>query len=186
MTWHRPLRWFTNKSWSLTKLYYRTFGIRLTGRPTDLVWYFAFGANMSDSAFIERRRMQPRQWRVGRICGYRLRFNLDGQPRGKSAPANLAPDDEAQVWGVMYQITRRELVRLDGTEGIPGFGYRHLWIEADDNEGNRLEVVTYMAKGKELDGNPSLRYITLLRDGARAHGLPAHWLKHLDEVDHAR
>lgn len=186
MTWHRALRWLTRKSWPLTKLYYRTFGIRLSGEPTDLVWYFAFGANMHDSAFIERRRMQPLQWRVGCIHGYRLRFNLDGQPRGKSAPANVSPDCKAQVWGVMYQITRHALVLLDATEGIPGFGYRHLWIQAHDREGNRLKVVTYMAKGKTHDGNPSLRYITLLRDGARAHGLPTHWLKHLEAVEHAR
>jgi gamma-glutamylcyclotransferase len=31
-----------------------------------------------------------------------------------------------------------------------------------------------MAQGKEVDGNPSLRYITLLRDGARAHNSRAH------------
>ncbi len=31
---------------------------------------------------------------------------------------------------------------------------------------------TYIAQGKETDGNPSLRYITLMREGARAHGLP--------------
>jgi hypothetical protein len=30
-----------------------------------------------------------------------------------------------------------------------------------------------MVRGKEIDGTPSLRYITLLRNGARAHGLPA-------------
>jgi hypothetical protein len=52
-------------------------------------------------------------------------------------------------------------------------------------DGNRLSAVTYIADGKETDGNPSLRYITLLRDGARAHGLPDHWLDHLDGVRHA-
>jgi hypothetical protein len=29
-----------------------------------------------------------------------------------------------------------------------------------------------MAQGKEVDDKPSLRYITLLREGARTHGLP--------------
>jgi len=45
-----------------------------------------------------------------------------------------------------------------------------------------MRAVTYIADGKPEDGNPSLRYITLLRDGARAHGLPDHWLKRLDAV----
>ena len=52
-------------------------------------------------------------------------------------------------------------------------------------DGNRLSAVTYIADGKETDGHPSLRYITLLRDGARAHGLPQHWLRHLDSVPYA-
>jgi hypothetical protein len=39
-----------------------------------------------------------------------------------------------------------------------------------------------LAQGKETDGNPSLRYITLLREGARVHGLPDHWLRCLDSV----
>jgi hypothetical protein len=34
--------------------------------------------------------------------------------------------------------------------------------------------------------NPSLRYLTLLREGARAHGLPEHWLRFLDDVKHAQ
>jgi gamma-glutamylcyclotransferase len=41
-----------------------------------------------------------------------------------------------------------------------------------------------MARGKETDGLPSLRYISLLRDGARAHGLPQVWLQYLDSVKH--
>lgn len=186
MRWHRVIRRLTSKSWRLAKLYYRLFGVRLDGSPTDLVWYFAFGANMHDSAFLERRRMQPIQWRVGSIKGYRLRFNLDGWPRGKTAPANVQASPGAKVWGVIYHITRRELVLLDATEGVPGFGYRHLWVEAEDTLGTRLNVVTYMADGKEHDGNPSLRYITLLRDGARAHGLPDHYIELLEAVEHAK
>lgn len=179
------LRRFTSKYWLLSRLHYRLHRMRLEGGPDDLVWYFAFGANMHDSAFLERRGMQPFSWRSGRICGYRLRFNLDGWPRGKSAPANVSPDPGAEVWGVMYQITRRALVVLDASEGVPGWGYRHLWTEAEDEKGNKLPVVTYMADGKAEDGNPSLRYITLLREGARAHGLPERHLQILDAVKHA-
>ncbi|MCH8037434.1 MAG: gamma-glutamylcyclotransferase [Proteobacteria bacterium] len=129
--------------------------------------------------------MRPAAWRAGRIEGYRLRFNLEGRPRGKAAPANVAPDPGAEVWGVLYGITRQQLVHLDSTEGVPGRRYRHLWVEAEDLEGNALRAVTYIAEGKETDGKPSLRYITLLRQGARAHGLPEHYLRFLDAVKHA-
>jgi cation transport regulator ChaC len=190
MTWIRAplrrLRPVIHRSWALARLYYRWHGIRLEGRPGDEVWYFAFGANMHDSAFRERRRMRPLEWRPGRVEGYRLRFNLEGRPRGKAAPANLSSDPGAEVWGVLYRISRADLLHLDWTEGVPGRRYRHLWVEAEDIGGKALRAVTYVADGKETDGNPSLRYITLMREGARAHGLPEHWMRLLERVRHAQ
>jgi len=173
------------KSWTAARVTYRLWGLKLAGSPGDPVWYFAFGANMHDSAFRDRRRMTPGEWRAGRVPGYRLRFNLDGRPEGRSAPANIAPAPDAEVWGVLYKITRRDLVRLDSTEGVPGRRYRHLWVEAEDAGGRPVRAVTYMAQGNEVDGNPSLRYLTLLREGARAHGLPDHWCQFLDGVEPA-
>ena len=58
-------------------------------------------------------------------------------------------------------------------------------MDAEDADSNQLHAVTYIADGNETDGNPSLRYIMLLRDGARAHGLPEHYLQILDNVKHA-
>ena len=170
----------------LAQLWYRAWGLRLDGGPDDDVWYFAYGANMHDSAFLGRRRMRPKEWRVGRIKRYRLRFNLEGRPRGRAAPANVSLAQNAEVWGVLYRITRLDLVRLNASEGIPGWRYRLIWPVAEDDRGNSLHVATYMADGNKEDGNPSLRYITLLRDGARAHGLPAHWINFLDGVKHSR
>ena len=182
------IRWrhWIARSWLLSRWRYRLHGIRLDGRVQDEIWYFAFGANMHDSAFRERRGMFPLEWRAGRVEGYRLRFNLDGRPKGRAAPANLCADPQAEVWGVLYRITGRDLVRLDSTEGVPGRRYRHLWVQAEDSSDNPVLAVTYIADGNEVDGSPSLRYITLLRDGARAHGLPEHWLRFLEGVKVAK
>jgi cation transport regulator ChaC len=183
---HGVVRRLVARSWWLANLYYPLRGLGVGGRPEDHVWYFAFGANMHDSAFRERRRMLPIEWRPGRVRGYRLRFNLEGRPKGRAAPANLAPDPGSEVWGVLYRITRKDLLWLDYTEGVPGRRYRHLWTEAEDRDGRRIApVVTYIAEGKETDGHPSERYITLLREGARAHHLPEPWCRHLEGVKSA-
>ena len=76
------------RSWWLSKLWYRLHGLSLSGAPDDGVWYFAFGSNMHDGVFRKCRRMHPSEWRVGRVQDYRLRFNLEGRPGGKAAPAN--------------------------------------------------------------------------------------------------
>ena len=181
----QALRLRLARSWELSRLWYRLRGLRLEGRPEEDVWYFAYGANMHDSAFRERRNMRPREWRAGRIHGYRLRFNLEGRPKGKAAPANISPELAAEVWGVLYRISRRDLLWLDFSEGVPGRRYRHLWIEAEDAQGIPLAAVTYIAEGNAADGNPSLRYLTLLREGARAKGLPEYYLRLLDQVRHS-
>jgi len=180
------IRWrrLATKSWMLSRWHYHWHGHQLLGRPSEPVWYFAYGSNMHHSAFRERRRMKPTEWRVGRLKGYRLRFNLEGRPIGKAAPANICPDGDCELWGVLYHITRRELLRLDSTEGVPGRNYRHVLVPVEGADGHIVTAVTYMANGKETDGVPSLRYMTLLRDGARAHGLPAAWLQFLDAVPH--
>lgn len=183
----RPqLRRLIAKSWILSRCYYPLRGHRLSGRAKDEIWYFAYGANMHDSALRVRRGIQALEHRSGHVKGYRLRFNLEGRPRGKAAPANLHPDTDAEVWGVLYRITKRDLIRLDSTEGVPGRGYRHIVIQAEDRNGRLIPAVTYIAQGKEVDGKPSLRYITLLREAALTHGLPETYIRFLDGVEPAQ
>jgi cation transport regulator ChaC len=179
--WRRALA----KSWHLSRWHYRRHGLVLDGRPSDQIWYFAYGSNMHEGTFVERRGIKPLESRVGCITGYRLRFNLEGRPKGKAAPANICPDADQVVWGVLYKITRRDMLRLDSTEGVPGRRYQPTWLVAEDMDGSSLTAIAYVATGKEVDGNPSPRYIALLREGARNHGLPEHWIAFLDGVRHA-
>ena len=140
---------------------------------------------MHEGTFRVRRGIQPLEFRRACLDGYRLRFNLAGRPKGRAAPANLWPDRAAQVWGVVYRISRRDLMRLDLTEGVPGRGYRHTTVTVEADDGRMLDAVAYIAEGKDADGKPSLRYVTLLREGAKAHGLPAHYIRFLESVEHA-
>ena len=53
--------------------------------------------------------------------------------------------------------------------GATWWRYPPLWLDAEDISGTALQAATYIAQGDEDDRNPSLRYLTLLREGARAH-----------------
>ena len=168
--------------WPLARVWYRTCGLTFHGHPGDESWYFAYGANLNDGVFRGRRRMSPLEVRVGRVPGFCLRFNLHGRPRGRSAPANIEPAEGAEVWGVLNRITRCDMVWLNSTQGVPGWRYRPVWFDAVDAEGRRMRAFSLMADGLPTDGNPSLRYITLIRDSARQHGLPWHWIERLARV----
>ena len=115
------------------------------------------------------------------------------QPCGE-VPANLSADPQAEVWGVLYKITRRDLVRLDATEGIPWSRYRPLWLDAEDIRGNTLSVVTYMAEGKKHDGKPHspdpyLYRLVRLKKAARsrsAAGAQCHLQQHAEAPRYSR
>ena len=62
---------------------------------------------------------------------------------------------------------------------------RYGWMPRDIS-GTALQAATYIAQGDEDDRNPSFRYLTLLREGARAHGLPEHYIRFLEQIEHVR
>ena len=150
---------------------------------SDPVWYFAYGSNMNEWLFRERRHMTPIETRIGRLENHRLCFSVAGGMRpGVSAPADIADDPGGTVHGVLYLLPLHKFVRLDASEGTQ---YGYLWTEAQDTQGNRLPVVSYKLRWPTPEGRPSLRYLNLLREAARQRGLPDHYLRFLDNVKNA-
>ncbi len=150
-------------------------------RLPDPVWYFAYGSNMNERLFRERRHMSWLEARAGRLHGYRLAFTVAGGMRpGVSAPANLVPDAGGVVYGALYLLPLRKFARLDNSEGKQ---YDYLLTEAEDLAGKRLPVVTYKVPHAALEGRPGKRYFDLIREAARQRGLPAEYLAFLDRIE---
>ncbi len=149
----------------------------------DPVWYFAYGSNMNERLFRERRHMTPVETRTGRLNGTRLCFTVAGGRRpGVSAPANIVDDPGGVVHGVLYLLPLAKFVRLDASEGRQ---YAYLWTDAEDDAGNIIPVVTFRDAGGAPEGRPSLAYMNILREGARQRGLPEDYLSFLDRIDTA-
>ncbi|MGC1861941.1 MAG: gamma-glutamylcyclotransferase, partial [Methylocystis sp.] len=75
---------------------------------------------------------------------------------------------------------------LGATEGVPWWRYRPVGLDIEDISGTALRAATFIAKCDEDDRKPSLGYLTLLREGARAHGLPEHYIELLEQIEHVR
>ncbi len=150
-------------------------------RLPDPIWYFAYGSNMNERLFRERRHMKWREARVGRLHGYRLVFTVAGGMRpGTSAPANIVPASGGVVYGALYLLPLRKFARLDNSEGKQ---YDYLWTEAEDLAGNRVPVVTYKVAQPGPEGRPGPAYLNLIREAARQRGLPAEYIAFLDSVE---
>jgi cation transport regulator ChaC len=145
------------------------------------VWYFAYGSNINERLFRERRHMVWREARVARLDDYRLVFSrAGGRYPGVSAPANIIEAPGETVYGVCYLLPLRKFARLDNSEGQQ---YAYVWTEVKDTEGNRIPAVTYKVADAVPEGRPSRPYLDLLRGAARQRGLPADYVAFLDRVE---
>ncbi|MCH6583497.1 MAG: gamma-glutamylcyclotransferase [Proteobacteria bacterium] len=152
-------------------------------KVSDPVWYFAFGSNMNERLFKERRHMTPIETRIARLEGYRLCFTVVGGRRpGISAPANIVEAPGDIVYGVLYLLPLRKFARLDASEGRQ---YAYLWINVADLVGSVISAVTYKVAYPAPEGRPSLPYLNLIREAARQRDLPADYMAFLDRVEPA-
>jgi cation transport regulator ChaC len=150
-------------------------------RLADPIWYFAYGSNMNERLFRERRHMVWREARVGRLHGYRLVFSvMGGMKPGVSAPANIVEGPGRTVHGVLYLLPLRKFARLDNSEGKQ---YDYLWAEVEDEAGNRVRAVTFKVPHAAPEGKPGLAYLNLIREAARQRGFPADYIDFLDRAE---
>jgi cation transport regulator ChaC len=147
----------------------------------DALWYFAYGSNMSPAIFLERRGMHPLATRRARLDGYRLCFSLPVGP-GERGVANVEIIAGAHIWGVAYLLDVSECDRLDRTEGVPGGLYERTPVVLCVDE-ERVKAFTYRSAFASAGRKPSLRYLDLLLDGARRHGLPVEYLQTLQALE---
>lgn len=110
---------------------------------------------------------------VARLSGYGIDFSK--RSNDQSGKATLVRADNAITHGVMFEILRTELAKLDSAEGL-GVGYERF----DDIDvvcsrtGDTVKTSTYIALSEAIDSNlkPYDWYHALVMAGARQHNLP--------------
>ncbi len=149
---------------------------------TDL-WYFGYGSNMNRSIFLERRRMRALETRTGYLDDYRLCFNLP-VGSGERGVANLEPFAGARTHGVLYRLSAEQADHLDRTEGVPAGVYRRISVSVVAGT-VRVDAFTYLSPHTRTGRKPSARYLGLLLEGARQHGLPDDYVRALEGLERA-
>ena len=147
-------------------------------RAKNYEWYFAYGSNLNRDIFCGRRRIQPRDTKKCYLSEFSLAFNLPVGSANRGV-ANLTYNPQKITWGVAYEISAAAGQRLDRSEGTHrGFYRRQSIIVTLDNK-RELTAFTYMSTRHQSNRLPSARYLGLIVNGARYHGLPDTWINHL-------
>lgn len=155
--------------------------------PTEPRWYLAYGSNLSASAFLDRRGIRPLSTEIVLVKGIELVFNNPGVPYAEPRFANCrlahnpsrnfepntSWDGLGSLLGVAYLVTAEDFGKILKTEG-GGTSYQPLLVSAVviSSEGMQTtqvkDVYTLLTQNTRARvGEASLRYMNLLRSGAR-------------------
>ncbi len=120
----------------------------------DVRMYFAYGSNM-DPERICKRLSKPIET-LGRehaiLRGYRLEFNKISSNNPEEGYANIVPDEDSLVEGILYKVTEEDIKKLDYYEGYFEHYYKENVKVVLDN-GDEVEAITYIAQpDKVRDG----------------------------------
>jgi gamma-glutamylcyclotransferase (GGCT)/AIG2-like uncharacterized protein YtfP len=130
--------------------------------------YFAYGSNM-DPRLMAQTAPDARPLGHGRLEGYRLDFSLYSE-RWEGGAANVEPDPDGHVWGVVWDVSDSDLEALDTYEGHPTF-YRREDVSVETSEGP-VDCTTYRVAHQAGFVRPSDAYLNRIRAAIRQQGLP--------------
>ena len=140
--------------------------------------YFAYASNMDPQTF-RRRCSGARPLGRALLPGYRLAFDRYSRQR-RGGSADVVEDASSTVWGVLYEVDDACLDSMDRVEGVPT-AYRRGRVKILDSAGEPQEATTYVANPTG-DFLPSRSYLEVILRGARAYGLPAEYIAHLERI----
>ncbi len=124
--------------------------------------YFAYGSNLDEAQMRERCPGSRPLFRA-RLPGHRLDFTHYSASRWKGGTADIVPDADETVWGLVYEMGDGDLTRLDRWEG----GYDRVVRTVLDDGGVAHEVTTYAVRDKGRFAPHAVYLGKILRESAR-------------------
>ncbi len=102
---------------------------------------------------------------IATLPNYKLVFaGWSRQWRG--GVATIRPFKGEKVLGAIYEISDRDLRRLDSREGCPG-NYNRLNVIVFNENGDPVEAVTYIKARQSEETQPSAEYLSVIQQGCR-------------------
>jgi len=142
------------------------------------MWYFAYGSNMNRQQIERRVHRTGLRWMTGRLDSYTLCFNKEST-LDHSGKANIVPDEQGTVWGVVFEVHEEELERLRAFEG----GYKKKKVEVvTPGQTEKLSAEAFVTDAGKPDRLPTSSYLQTILEGACQHWLPMEYCQRLANV----
>jgi gamma-glutamylcyclotransferase (GGCT)/AIG2-like uncharacterized protein YtfP len=122
--------------------------------------YFAYGMN-TNSGQMSFRCPSARSLGYATLPRYQFRFD---------SHADVVPDNQSTVHGVLWEITDQCMKSLDVLEGYPHYYLRK--TVTVHYRGQCLQAMTYYMTDNRNSYQPSSGYMNMLEQGYNEHGVP--------------
>jgi len=132
------------------------------------MYYFAYASNLNRKQMLERCP-DSKPLLVATLPNYELVFaGWSRQWRGGYATIKLSRGEK--IFGAIYEVSERDLRRLDKYEGCPG-NYNRLNVTVFGEDGKPIEAITYIKSGRLEETQPSKEYLAVIQQGYRDWGI---------------
>jgi gamma-glutamylcyclotransferase (GGCT)/AIG2-like uncharacterized protein YtfP len=142
------------------------------------VYYFAYGSNMNWQQ-MQRRCPSSKFVCVARLDNYQFGITRHSRLRN-CGTANILAAVGKEVWGIVYEVSDRDLMTLDGFED--GYQRKVLPVHARGDGTRPLEVLVYIADIETNVPLPNAEYKRLILEGARQWKLPTDYCTTLEAI----
>ena len=128
------------------------------------MYYFAYSSNLNRKQMMERCP-ESKPMFIATLPNYKLIF-VGWSRQWRGGVATIRPFRGEKVLGGIYEVSERDLRRLDSYEGYPG-SYNQLKVTVFDEDGKPVEAVTYIKAGQLEETPPSREYLAIIQQGYR-------------------
>lgn len=152
--------------------------------PSDTLFYFAFGSNMS-SKTQKWRNIKFTQKKSAILYNYKLTFDLQGFPFSEGGWGNIKSQIGECVHGVIMEMKKQDFQST--IKDLEGPEYQIIDVQVEDYEGKCFDAIALHVP--EKDGKyfyPSKRYLDLLVSGAEENELKEDYVAFLKEFPHSQ
>jgi len=127
------------------------------------MYYFAYASNLNRKQMLERAPDSKPKF-VATLPNFKLTFTARADRQG--GVASITPHRGEKVLGAIYEVSDKDLKRLDSFEGYPTiYDRRKVTVWTETNE--PVEAITYIKMDQSKVLRPAPEYLKVIQQGYR-------------------